>query len=225
MCKMKKSNFILGIIVTAIICITGTSYAAYKLMAIEVSFDNKKTDLSGETVQDGIDEIVDLLKYGDATAGEIIKDKTALVQGKQIKGTIENRGNLNWNPSNGTTYVVPAGYYTGGVLNSSTAYNAGVTAGKTTANPSVAIYYVDRGKITGSTTVSVSLSGYPNYSKGKWYILANGSMTGDGTKDWGTMYINNGSRYIVAAGVSSVSVPLHFSGNKAQAILALVHVY
>ena len=44
-----------------------------------------------------------------------------------------NRGNLNWSGSN-TTYSVPAGYYSGGTLDSrpsyTNGYNAGVNAGK-----------------------------------------------------------------------------------------------
>lgn len=222
---MKKRDFILGIVITAIICISGTSLAAYKLTAAEVSYDNQKTDLNSETVQDGIDEIADLLKYGTATKNDILEDKTALVQGVQTVGTIVNRGNLNWNPDSNTTYTVPAGYYTGGVLNSSRAYNAGVTAGKSQAYSNVSIYYVDYGKVTGSKTLSVRLSGYNDYLKGNWYILAKGEMTGEGTKKWAKLYINNGNRYVTASGVATVSVPIYFSGNKGQAILALVHVY
>ena len=71
-------GFILGIV--------GTSYAAYKLTAKEVSFDKSKTDLNGENVQDSIDEITDLIKYGDAEAGDIASGKTALVKGKKITG-------------------------------------------------------------------------------------------------------------------------------------------
>ena len=42
---------------------------------------------------------------------------------------MSNRGNLNWKPSNGTTYTVPAGYYSGGTLDSRDAYNNGYNAG------------------------------------------------------------------------------------------------
>ena len=40
-----------------------------------------------------------------------------------------NRGALNWNASN-TTYSVPAGYYSGGTLDSRPSYNSGRTQGQ-----------------------------------------------------------------------------------------------
>lgn len=43
------------------------------------------------------------------------------------------KGNLNWSGSN-TTYSVPAGYYTGGTLDSRPSYNAGVAAGKSSGS-------------------------------------------------------------------------------------------
>ena len=63
-----------SIIVTAIICITGTSYAAYKLTTKEVSFDKTNTNLNSDDVQDSIDEIVDLIKYEDAPKSDILND-------------------------------------------------------------------------------------------------------------------------------------------------------
>ena len=41
---------------------------------------------------------------------------------------VANRGNLNWSGSN-TTYSVPAGYYSGGTLDSRPSYNYGYNAG------------------------------------------------------------------------------------------------
>ena len=40
-----------------------------------------------------------------------------------------NKGSLNWKPTTSTTYTVPAGYYSGGTLDSSDAYNAGYNEG------------------------------------------------------------------------------------------------
>ena len=65
----------------------------------------------------------------NATAAQILSGRTAWVNGKKITGTMANRGNLNWKPSNGTTYTVPAGYYSGGTLDSTSAYNNGYNAG------------------------------------------------------------------------------------------------
>ena len=90
---MKKN--ILLVFVTALICITGTSYAAYKLTAKEVSFDKSKTDLNSDNVQDSIDEVTALIKYGDAEAGDIAGGKTALVNGKKITGTLSNSSSMD----------------------------------------------------------------------------------------------------------------------------------
>ena len=77
---MKKVMFIL---LGFILGIVGTSYAAYKLMASQVSFDKTNTNLNSENVQDSIDEIADLIKYGDAEESDIASGKTALVKGKK----------------------------------------------------------------------------------------------------------------------------------------------
>ena len=72
-----------------------------------------------------------------AGAGQILSGYTAWVNGSKITGTMANRGNLNWSGSN-TTYTVPAGYYSGGTLDSrpsyTNGYNAGVTAADNRAN-------------------------------------------------------------------------------------------
>ena len=70
-----------------VIGIVGTSYAAYKLKAEQVSFDKTNTNLNSENVQTVIDEIADLMKYGDAEVGDIASGKTALVKGKKVTGT------------------------------------------------------------------------------------------------------------------------------------------
>ena len=65
-----------------------------------------------------------------AAAGQILSGYTAWVKGSKITGSMANKGALNWSGSN-TTYSVPAGYYSGGTLDSRPSYNAGVSAGKT----------------------------------------------------------------------------------------------
>ena len=80
---MKKVMFIfMGIVIG----IVGTSYAAYKLKAEQVSFDKTNTNLNSENVQDSIDEVTALIKYGDAEESDIASGKTALVKGKKITG-------------------------------------------------------------------------------------------------------------------------------------------
>lgn len=74
---------------------------------------------------------------GTANTAQVLTGYTfSSANGTNLSGAMPNRGNLNWSGSN-TTYSVPAGYYSGGTLDSRTSYNngynAGVTAGKNTA--------------------------------------------------------------------------------------------
>lgn len=64
-----------------------------------------------------------------ATPEDILSGKKAWVDGNKIMGNIPNQGELNWKPSDGTTYTVPAGYYSGGTLDSQDAYNNGYEDG------------------------------------------------------------------------------------------------
>ena len=66
---MKKVMFIFMGIVIGII---GTSYAAYKLTAKEVSFDKTNTNLNSNDVQGAIDEIYEKFKTIDEFKGEMI---------------------------------------------------------------------------------------------------------------------------------------------------------
>ena len=87
------------------------------------------------------DEFVSSLPSGYKTATQVFSPGTAntaqvltgytfsSANGTNLSGTMANRGNLNWSGSN-TTYSVPAGYYSGGTLDSRTSYNNGVNAGK-----------------------------------------------------------------------------------------------
>ena len=71
---------------------------------------------------------------GTATAAQVLSGYTfSSANGSNLSGTMTNRGTLNWSGSN-TTYSVPAGYYSGGTLDSRTSYNNGVTAADNRAN-------------------------------------------------------------------------------------------
>ena len=126
---MKK--IIIGIMVGLIISCTVGVLAASIVPSTIVTYQDK-------TVNNALDELYDsvnLLKTkGDAKASQILTGKKVIVKGTEITGTMANRGNLNWSPSSSTTYTVPAGYYSGGTLNSSGSYKAGYSAGVTAAD-------------------------------------------------------------------------------------------
>lgn len=70
-----------------------------------------------------------LFNPGTANTAQVLSGYTfSSANGVNLSGTMPNRGNLNWSPSSSTSYSVPAGYYSGGTLNSANAYNAGKTA-------------------------------------------------------------------------------------------------
>ena len=98
---------------------------------------------------------------GTATAGQILSGQTAWVNGNKITGNMPNRGNLNWKPGNGTTYTVPAGYYSGGTLDSSDAYNSGYNAGYNAGTAQAKVKKVYLG--TCSNTATYNLTGYQGW--------------------------------------------------------------
>ena len=65
---------------------------------------------------------------GNASSAQILTGYNAWVNGSNINGSMPNRGNLDFNPSGSTSQSVAAGYYSGGTLSSSNAYNAGYNA-------------------------------------------------------------------------------------------------
>ena len=73
-----------------------------------------------------------LFNPGTANTAQVLTGYTfSSANGVNLIGTMANRGKLNWSKSN-TTYSVPAGYYSGGTLDSRPSYNNGVNAGKNT---------------------------------------------------------------------------------------------
>ena len=91
-------------------------------------------DEKAEVMAENIGKILQAKTTATATEVQIIAGQTAWVNGSKITGTMVNRGTLNWNPTTSTTYNVPEGYYSGGTLNSSGAYNTGFNNGVTAAD-------------------------------------------------------------------------------------------
>ena len=165
------------------IIIGGIVFGTVGVVAATTISSNQVT-YKDQTLNNSLDELYDsvnLLKTkGDAVSNQILTGKTALVKGIEVTGTMPNRGNLNWAPSTSTSYTVPSGYYSGGTLNSSgaynTGYNAGVTAADNRANANSTNYKTgynagySAGKSTSSGAIATLTgqisSGYtsPNYN-------------------------------------------------------------
>ncbi len=173
---MKKIT--IGIIIGIIISCTVGVLASTIVPAKIVTYQDK-------TVNTALDELynsVNLLKTrGDAESSQILTGKKVIVKGTEITGTMANRGNLNWTPSTGTSYTVPAGYYSGGILNSSGAYNtgysAGVSAADNRANANSTNYKTgyNAGYSAGSAAKSIKLleAGTIIMPEGDWNITGN----------------------------------------------------
>ena len=134
------------------------NYKASIAQAITSAGVSTSADASTSTMTTNIGKILSSSTAGTATAGDILSGKTAWLNGTKITGTMANRGSLNWSPTTSTTYSVPAGYYSGGTLDSSGAYNAGydigVAAGKENAQLNIAI--VATGVTSYNNTYTIS---------------------------------------------------------------------
>ena len=82
--KIIKSRLFL-VIITMILCISGTLYAANKYQASEVVYN--KEDGTSMTVSEALDNIYEITKLGDATSEDIANGKVAVVQGKVVTGS------------------------------------------------------------------------------------------------------------------------------------------
>ena len=101
---------------------------------IAYSFTSSICPVYIRTQTNGIWNAWRLFNPGTANTAQVLTGYTfSSANGVNLSGAMPNRGNLNWSGSN-TTYSVPAGYYSGGTLDSrpsyTNGYNAGVNAGK-----------------------------------------------------------------------------------------------
>ena len=113
---------------------------------------------------------------GTANTAQVLTGYTfSSANGTNLSGTMANRGNLNWSPSGSSSYSVPAGYYSGGTLDSRTSYNNGYNAGRSAGTTE------KRNNVTlqkiGPTDDDVTIQNYTfGASNGRCYIAA---MAGD----------------------------------------------
>lgn len=77
--------------------------------------DGTSADIVADTFPDRIAALAgDPSGDATATAGEILKDKTAYVKGQKVVGTMANQGTKNKTlTSQGESYTIPAGYHNG----------------------------------------------------------------------------------------------------------------
>ena len=76
--KIMKSRIFL-VIITMIICISGTLYAAVTYKASDVVYN--ASDGTSMTVNEVLNDIYKIKSSGDATANDILNGKTAVVKG------------------------------------------------------------------------------------------------------------------------------------------------
>ncbi len=98
----------------------------------QVNSLNKAKEELEATISDLNTQIASLKEKqatGNATVADVLEGKTFSNSTQTgLTGTIKNRGTLNWSGHN-ITYNIPAGYYSGGTLDSRPSYNDGYNAG------------------------------------------------------------------------------------------------
>ena len=118
----------------------------------------------------------------------LVADSTITTVANKINGVI-NRGNLNWSESN-TTYTIPIGFYTGGVLDSRTSY--------------------DNGRIQGRNDVKNTPSSY--FTVSKLSYTAKGT-DGNTNKQTFNIAANTGTQYILVTCVNRGNTPASTLGH------------
>ena len=193
--EKKKHKIMLGIeviLLCMIVAILGTNAASSNLPSNGVSYGkNNQT-----TVEGALNDLYTKANYGNATASQILKDKTALVGGSKVTGTMplkngsSQASKVSTNASN-VYMVFPYGYYPAenhfSTANSSEVYatNAdvasaiGLTAGKLLKGQTVL-------GITGTGTTGVDTSDATataaDISSGKTAYVNGSKITGTGMK-------------------------------------------
>ena len=107
---------------------------------------------------------------GTANTAQVLTGYTfSSANGTNLSGTMANRGNLNWSGSN-TTYSVPAGYYSGGTLDSRPSYNNGYNAGNSAGYNNGYNDGVNAGRNSPAFFVSHGSQNPPNDNSATYYL-------------------------------------------------------
>ena len=100
---------------------------------------------------------------GTATSDKVLKDYTAFVNGQLVTGTMENRGTLNWNPSESTSLTIEPGYYSGGTISTANAFNAGYNTFDETRLKVLETGTFDTGNINYKQDANITINLKNNY--------------------------------------------------------------
>ena len=201
--EKKKHKIMLGIevvLLCMIVAILGTNAASSNPPSNGVSYGkNNQT-----TVEGALNDLYTKANYGNATASQILKGKTALVGGKQVTGTMENRTSntgttgLAWSTSNyqmlgnQLRIGISPGYYgtsnylswgTSGIVFDNYQEKLGITADKILKGQSIAGVN-GTGETTCPTCLNTSdaTATAADISKGKTAYVNGNKITGTGIK-------------------------------------------
>lgn len=107
----KNKSYIITFFIGGIFFSTISVSAAIMIAAKEVSLSTSKT--SKTNVQDSLDELYDLVTYGNVSTSQMLSGTTALSNGKKITGTINSKGAATFTPST-SNQTIAAGQYLSG---------------------------------------------------------------------------------------------------------------
>ena len=123
-----------------------------------------------ERLQKENEDLAAEISKATAAGDKVLSGEKVWTNGNIEEGTMTNNGELNWTPTISTIYTVPAGYYSGGTLDSSIVYEAGKKNGFVTGLKKI-------GSAAGTYDLS-SYEGYQNFEVGK-NILCTSYSTGN----------------------------------------------
>ena len=150
--------------------IATTSATGVQTINIKPGYYNKIKVNQTAAYDAGVTAGTNSLTGGNATAAQILKDKTAYVSGKLVTGTMVNNGKVTKTINPGGSYTIPAGYHNGqGTVTANANQNSGTytfasgsTGGKTDMGANNTYRYVDatnvynKGKADGTTASSIN---------------------------------------------------------------------
>jgi hypothetical protein len=131
----------------------------------------------------GYNDGINVAKQGTATASQVLTGYTFTNSSNvNISGTMANKGALTWKPTSSTSATYDAGYYSSITLDSSGAYNAGVTAADARTNTNSANYKsgYNAGVTAADARTNTSSANYQaGYNAGKSSVLQTRSFTNE----------------------------------------------